>query len=133
MSNKCYLMLSRNSHWRSSVRKDVRRNFAKFWRKHLCQSLFFNKVAVLGENFCELCEICKDAFYTEYLCTTAFDYWILENLCKHNFFIDEKRTQLNLDTKVKVFHESISCFMNCPWNRTSWNALNGKLHSVSLP
>ena len=33
---------------------------------------------------------------------------------KHNFFIDEKHTQLNLDTKVKVFHESILCFMKCP-------------------
>ena len=29
---------------RSSVRKDVLRNFAKFAGKHLCQSLFLNKV-----------------------------------------------------------------------------------------
>ena len=29
------------------VRKGVLRNFAKFTRKHLCQSLFFNKVAGL--------------------------------------------------------------------------------------
>ena len=33
---------------RCSVRKDVLRNFAKFTRKHLCQSLFFNKVACMG-------------------------------------------------------------------------------------
>ena len=32
---------------RGSVRKCVFRNFAKFTGKHLCQSLFFNKVAVL--------------------------------------------------------------------------------------
>ena len=32
-------------------------------------------------------------------------------LYKHNFFIDEKRTQQMLDTKVKVFHENISFFM----------------------
>ena len=31
------------------VRKGVLRNFAKFTGKHLCQSLFFNKVA--GLNF----------------------------------------------------------------------------------
>ena len=37
----------RNSHRRCSVIKDVLRNFAKFTRKHLCQSLFFNKVADL--------------------------------------------------------------------------------------
>ena len=29
-----------------SVKKSVLRNFAKFTGKHLCQSLFFNKVAV---------------------------------------------------------------------------------------
>ena len=32
---------------RRSVRKGVLRNFAKFTGKHLCQSLFFNKVAGL--------------------------------------------------------------------------------------
>ena len=28
--------------------------------------------------------------------------------------IDEKHTQGNMDTKVKVFHESILCFMKRP-------------------
>ena len=37
----------RSSHQRCSVRKDALRNFTKFTRKHLCQSLFFNKVAIL--------------------------------------------------------------------------------------
>ena len=31
-----------------------------------------------------------------------------------DFIIDEKHTQRNLDTKVKGFHESMSCFMKCP-------------------
>ena len=35
----------RSSHWGCSVRKGVLRNFAKFTGKHLCLSLFFNKVA----------------------------------------------------------------------------------------
>ena len=35
------------SHWRCSVRKGVLRNFGKFTGKHLCQSLFFDKVAGL--------------------------------------------------------------------------------------
>ena len=34
----------RNSHQRCCVIKDVLRYFIKFTRKHLCQSLFFNKV-----------------------------------------------------------------------------------------
>ena len=52
-------------------KKGVRRNFAKFTGKHLCQSLFFNKVAGLACNFikkealaqvfsCEFCEISKN-------------------------------------------------------------------------
>ena len=55
-------------------------------------------------------------------------------LYKHIFLVDyEKYTQWNLDTKVKVFHESISCFMKCSWNCISWNALKEIFHSVSLP
>ena len=50
--------------------KGVRRNFAKFKGKHLCESLFFNKVAGLG-NFiktlaqmfsCEFYKISKNTF-----------------------------------------------------------------------
>ena len=37
----------RSSHRGCSVRKGVLKNFAKFSGKHLCQSLFFNKVAGL--------------------------------------------------------------------------------------
>ena len=36
----------RSSRWRCSVRKAVPRNFAKFTGKRLCQSLFYNKVAL---------------------------------------------------------------------------------------
>ena len=35
----------RSSHRRSSIEKVVLKNFAKFTGKHLCQSLFFDKVA----------------------------------------------------------------------------------------
>ena len=38
---------NRNSHRRCFARKGVLRNSAKFSRKHLCQNLFFNKVADL--------------------------------------------------------------------------------------
>ena len=40
----------RSSHRRCSVKKDVLKNFANFTGKHLCRSLFFNKVAGL-KNF----------------------------------------------------------------------------------
>ena len=40
------IALNRSSHRRCSVKKSVIRNFAKFTEKHLCQRLFFNKVAL---------------------------------------------------------------------------------------
>ena len=45
-SKKC-TKSNRSSHRRCFVRKGALRNFAKFTRKHLCQSLFFNKVTGL--------------------------------------------------------------------------------------
>ena len=61
------------------LRKGALRNFAKFTEKHLCQSLFSNKVAglfnkkeTLTQVFsCEFCEISKSIFFTEHLWTTA--------------------------------------------------------------
>ena len=43
---------SRSSHQRYSLRKGFLRNFAKFTGKHLCQRLFFNKVAGLRPKAC---------------------------------------------------------------------------------
>ena len=44
----CFVILwARSSHQRFSVGKGVLKNFAKFMGQHLCQSLFFNKVAGL--------------------------------------------------------------------------------------
>ena len=40
----------RSSKRRCFAKKGVLRNFAKFTGKHLCQSLFFNKVAGLRQN-----------------------------------------------------------------------------------
>ena len=62
----------RSSHRRCSVKKVVFRNFAKFTGKHLCQSIFFNKVEAwnfikketLAQMFsCEFCEISKNTFF----------------------------------------------------------------------
>ena len=60
----------------------VLKNFAKFTRKHLCQSLLLSKVAGVACNFikkeiltrvfsCEFREISKSTFLTEHLQTTA--------------------------------------------------------------
>ena len=42
-----WIRLYRSSHQRCSVRKVALKNFANFTGKHLCQSLFLNKVADL--------------------------------------------------------------------------------------
>ena len=82
-----------------SMRKGVLRNFANFTKKHLCQSLFLNKVADLSPAtllktrlwhrcFCsEFCEISKNTFSTEHLLETASDYFYsnfgkIQNICK---------------------------------------------------
>ena len=64
------------------MKKGVLRNLTKFTGKHLCHSLFFNKLQPQACNFikkdtlaqvfsCELCEISKKIFFTEHLRTTA--------------------------------------------------------------
>ena len=66
-----------------SVGEGVLWNFAKFLGKHLCQSLLFDKVAVLRKKetltrvfSCEFCEIFKNTFFTEHLWTTASKHQI---------------------------------------------------------
>ena len=72
----------RSSHQRCSVKKGAFRNFPKFTGKHLCQSLFFNKVAggafhfikkeALAQVFsCELCEFSKNNFFTKHVWATS--------------------------------------------------------------
>ena len=84
---------SRSSHRRCSVRKGVLRNFAKFTGKHLCQGLFFNKVADLrpatlskmrlAQVFsCGFCEISKNTLFTEHLWTTASVLLLLFHMLK---------------------------------------------------
>ena len=75
------ISLCRSSHQKCSVKKGVLRNVAKFTGNHLCQSIFFNKVAgacnfikkeTLAQVFsCEFCEISKNTFFTEHVWATA--------------------------------------------------------------
>ena len=69
--------------------KDVLGNFAKFTGKHLCQSLFLNKVAGLGLQLylkketltqvlsCEFCKICKNTFFIDYY---LVGFWICADI-----------------------------------------------------
>ena len=77
----------RSSRRRCSVTKGVLRNFAKFTGSHLCQGLFFKKVAglfikkeALAEVFsCEFCEILRIPFLTEHLRWLLLTFWFAAN------------------------------------------------------
>ena len=73
--------------------KAVLGNFAKFTGKHLCQNLFFNKVAGGACNFIkketlaqvfsfEFCEIPKNTFSQRTPLVAASDITIALNFCK---------------------------------------------------
>ena len=74
----------RSSHKRCSIMIGVLRNFPKFTGKHLCHSLFFNKVAGLRlqvfskfAKICEFCEISKNTFYYRTpLVAAMIRFWI---------------------------------------------------------
>ena len=74
-------------------KKVVFRNFTKFTRKHLCQSLFFNKVASLrpatlfkkrlAQVFsCDFFEIFKDTIFTEHIWKTASEAAVPRFCCR---------------------------------------------------
>ena len=59
----------KSSRQRCSVKKGVLRNFAKFTGKHVCQSLFFNKVAGADCNFIKkiLWHRCFPVYFAKFL------------------------------------------------------------------
>ena len=79
-------------------KKGVLGNFIKFTGKHLCQSLFFNKVAALSRQFylkktlaqvflCEFCEISKNTFSYRKPLGDCFckRYYLRPSYCKQQF------------------------------------------------
>ena len=76
----------RSSHRRCYLKKGVLKNFAKFKGKHLCQSLFFNKVAGLSMQFYQkrgsdtICTISKNTFFTEHLRASASVFRLQDDL-----------------------------------------------------
>ena len=74
----------RSSRQEVFCKKGVLRNFAKLTGKHLCQSLFFNKVAdlkyikkeTLAQLFsCEFLQNSKNTFFTEHLQWLLLSYY----------------------------------------------------------
>ena len=88
-------ILSRTRFQGCSIKKLVFKNFTKFIEKHLCQSLFFNKVvdnfikkkALAQLFFCEFCETFKNTFFTEHLLEIAsvFQWKLRINIPEYEF------------------------------------------------
>ena len=70
---KEYIVVVNEKQSPGGVRKTVLRNFAKFTGKHLCQSLFLNKVAGLRHMYIPVnfAKFLRTSFLTEHLLTTA--------------------------------------------------------------
>ena len=78
--------ISRSSRPEVFCKKGVLRNFTKFTGKHLCESLFFNKVAGLACNFIKkrLWHRCFPVNFVKFLRTPFFIehlWWLLLSLC----------------------------------------------------
>ena len=85
------LVKVRNSHQRCSVRKGFIINFAKFTGKHLCKSLFFNKVAG-----CDL--------YLKCLCLAQcqnVSEYFLNQACRHQELTSARSARLLQDVQTQ--------------------------------
>ena len=81
-----YSLICRSSHLEVLCKKGVLKYFAKFTGKHLCQSLFFNKVVglrpatllrkTLAQMFsCEFCKVFKNTFFLQNTYDDCFWIW----------------------------------------------------------
>ena len=102
-----------------SHKKGVLRNFTKFTGKHLCQSLFFNKVAGLSTLFLQ------NTFFTEHFWITASESsWFINSYLKYSrlknsaiwladrIFEDD---QLGIYKPSFTFPESVSACQKSSW------------------
>ena len=110
--------------------KSVLRNFAKFVRKHLCQSVFFNKVAGAACNFikretlaqvfsCEFCKISKNTFFyrtppvaASLFCKTKILRWSSSLISLPNFWEQWRSSWFVITTKNDYTSSIFFCFIS---------------------
>ena len=118
-------------------KEGVLRNFAKLTEKHLCQSLFFNKVAglrpgtveALAQVFpCEFCEVSKSTFSTEHLRWLLLFMEINSLKCILNFQI-QLLIKVNFMIVIKRFYKLIER-LDFNFNFTDLLFLNYRLQSL---
>ena len=90
------------------IGKGVLRNFAKLTGKHLCQSLFFNKVAGLRE-------ISKNTFSTEHLWKTASLFRTQSNIVRWCLSRNQHLKVVHYFRKTNQFVEQLSWLVSIWW------------------
>ena len=84
----CYsLLLFRSSHRSCSLKIGVLKSFAKFTGKHLCQCLFFNKVAGLRPATLFKKTLGKNTFFAERFRVTASDFLQYDEVCSISLLV----------------------------------------------
>ena len=89
--------LVKSSHKEVFCKKGVLRSFTKFKRKHLCQSLVFNKVAVLSLQL-----------YQKRNSGTSVFLWILSKFLRTPFLTDHLRWLLLFGLHASISHSRLS-------------------------
>ena len=94
---------------------------------HFCRSWFSNMVSfryvLVFLNFLLL-------LYDSQILFNTITFYKVSFFCKHNFL--SMRSVRNENTKVKVFHQSISCFMKWPSNCIWWNVKHWLLRKTDV-
>ena len=101
----------RSSHQRCSVTKGILRNFAKFTGKHLCQGLFFNKVAGLSPK---CCGISKNTFFYRILPDDCF--YFLKRKMKKRYGDMIIFTDMQGETDVVCLKETANIILKDTWH-----------------
>ena len=107
-------------------RKSVLRNFAKFTRKHLCQGLFFNKVAATALLKKRLWHRCFPLNFAKFLRTpflqnTSRQVLLLSRLLKNFSFL---LFLINFSSIVLLTHFSLMFHFHNLWKRQKTKLLS---------
>ena len=100
-----YVVTYRSSHQMCSVKKSVLRNFEKFTGKHLCQSIFFNKVAGLSPRLSPATLLKKRLWHRCFPVNFA-------KFLRTPFLQNTSRRLLSIPNHV-MFHHFDAIFMSC--------------------
>ena len=110
--NKTIMMrlsiIYRSSHQRCSLRKGVIRNFAKFTGKHLCQRLFFNKVAGLTPATLlkkRLWHRCFPVNFAKFLRTPFYRTPLGDCFCIDDIFLNKSQQTFTCPKLIIETHE----------------------------